>query len=89
MVARSCLNALLSTRLRQGRVPCLASFHAASAYRVPHRLRAVHDGYRTQLVIAGRDIRAYTRNGFDWTDRYAPVVASARTLNCKSAIPRR
>jgi bifunctional non-homologous end joining protein LigD len=45
-----------------------------------------YDGYRTQLAIDGRDIRAFTRNGHDWTDRYAPVVTSARGLRCQSAI---
>ena len=29
-----------------------------------------HDGYRTLLIIERRKARAYTRNGFDWTERY-------------------
>jgi ATP-dependent DNA ligase len=27
-----------------------------------------HDGYRTLLIIEGREARAYTRNGFDWSE---------------------
>jgi bifunctional non-homologous end joining protein LigD len=42
-----------------------------------------HDGYRTVLIIERRKARAYTRNGFDWTERYAD---SAAKLNCHSAI---
>src|SRR3546814_15048114 len=32
-----------------------------------HELK--YDGYRTQIVIGGGGARAYTRNGFDWSDR--------------------
>ena len=45
-----------------------------------------YDGYRTQLAIAGNDSRAYTRNGYDWTDRYGIVVAAAKALKCRSAV---
>ena len=45
-----------------------------------------YDGHRTQLAIAGQDSRAYTRNGYDWTDRYGIVVATARALQCRSAV---
>ena len=33
-----------------------------------------HDGYRTLLVVERRKARAYTRNGFDWSDRYPGIV---------------
>ena len=36
-----------------------------------------HDGYRTMLVRDSDGIRAFTRNGFDWTDRY-PVHRASR-----------
>lgn len=45
-----------------------------------------HDGCRTQLVIVGEEMRAFTRNGHDWTDRYRPVLRAAGELNCSSAI---
>lgn len=45
-----------------------------------------HDGYRTELVIDGDDIRAFTRRGADWTAKYRPVVSAARELPTRSAI---
>jgi DNA ligase D-like protein (predicted ligase) len=45
-----------------------------------------YDGYRTQLVIQGGSVRAYTRNGHDWTDRYRPLVQAAAELSCSSAV---
>src|SRR5262245_47534144 len=45
-----------------------------------------HDGYRTLLLIERRKARAYTRNGFDWTERYAGIARGAAKLNCHSAI---
>jgi bifunctional non-homologous end joining protein LigD len=31
-------------------------------------------------------VRAYTRNGFDWSDRYPGLVRSAARLNCRAAV---
>jgi bifunctional non-homologous end joining protein LigD len=45
-----------------------------------------YDGYRTQIVIDGGDVRAFTRNGHDWTDRYRGVLRAAGELKCDSAI---
>src|SRR5262245_24276619 len=45
-----------------------------------------HDGYRTLLITERRKARAYTRNGFDWTDRYAGIAKAASNLECRSAI---
>nr|WP_075218160.1 non-homologous end-joining DNA ligase [Mongoliimonas terrestris] len=45
-----------------------------------------HDGYRTELVITPDDVRAYTRNGHDWTDRYPRIVDAAAALSCGSAV---
>jgi DNA ligase D-like protein (predicted ligase) len=45
-----------------------------------------HDGYRTQLLLNGGDGQAFTRNGFDWSDRYRHVLSDARQLDCSSAI---
>jgi ATP-dependent DNA ligase len=36
-----------------------------------------HDGYRTLLVIEGGLPRAYTRNGFDWSERYPGILSSS------------
>jgi bifunctional non-homologous end joining protein LigD len=45
-----------------------------------------HDGYRTLLTIERRKAHAYTRNGFDWTDRYSGITKGAAKLDCRSAI---
>jgi len=45
-----------------------------------------HDGYRTLLIIERREACAYTRNGFDWTDRYRGITKAAAKLDCRSAI---
>ncbi len=45
-----------------------------------------YDGYRTLISVGGGSGRAYTRSGLDWTDRFAPVVADATTLDVSSAL---
>jgi DNA ligase D-like protein (predicted ligase) len=45
-----------------------------------------HDGFRTQILIEGNEVRAFTRNGFDWTERYSRIVGAAGELRCSSAI---
>ena len=45
-----------------------------------------HDGYRTQLIIERGKARAYTRNSFDWTDRYQRIAKAASKIGCRSAI---
>jgi bifunctional non-homologous end joining protein LigD len=45
-----------------------------------------HDGYRTILIIERRKARAYTRNGFDWTESYLGITKAAAKLDCRSAI---
>lgn len=32
------------------------------------------DGYRAAVAAAGNSVRIYTRNGLDWTDKFAPLV---------------
>jgi bifunctional non-homologous end joining protein LigD len=45
-----------------------------------------YDGYRTQFHVSGGTVRTYTRNGFDWSERYLPLVRAAERLPCRSAI---
>lgn len=45
-----------------------------------------HDGYRTQLVIENQQVRAFSRNGHDWTDRYPAAVMAVCDLPCENAI---
>lgn len=45
-----------------------------------------YDGYRTQIVIDRGDVRIFTRNGHDWTARYAPVGFEALRLGATTAV---
>ena len=45
-----------------------------------------YDGYRTQIVVEGSSVRAFTRNGHDWTAKYQPIINAARDLDCHAAI---
>src|SRR5436190_1870646 len=45
-----------------------------------------HDGYRTLIVIDRGRIRAFTRNGNDWTSTYRRVVEACAKLNCDTAL---
>jgi bifunctional non-homologous end joining protein LigD len=45
-----------------------------------------HDGYRSQVLLERGQVRVFTRNGHDWTDRYPSIVLAAANLRCKSAI---
>jgi DNA ligase D-like protein (predicted ligase) len=64
-------------------VPTLASC-APEGAGWTHEIR--HDGYRTQLIIDESGVRAFTRNGFDWSDRYPTLLKAAGELKCSSAI---
>jgi ATP-dependent DNA ligase len=45
-----------------------------------------HDGYRSQVVIEPDQVRVFSRNGHDWSDRYPGLVRAAAHLPCKTAI---
>jgi bifunctional non-homologous end joining protein LigD len=41
-----------------------------------------HDGF----CISGKDARAFTRSGLDWSDKYQRVIEACRKLRCRSAL---
>jgi bifunctional non-homologous end joining protein LigD len=45
-----------------------------------------HDGYRSQVVIERRQVRVFSRNGYDWSDRYPGTARAASHLRCQTAI---
>jgi DNA ligase D-like protein (predicted ligase) len=52
-----------------------------------HWIREIkHDGYRSQVVIERGKVRVFSRNGYDWSDRYPGIVRAAANLPCRSAI---
>ena len=38
------------------------------------------------MLIERRKARVFSRNGYDWSDRYPSIVRAAANLQCKSAI---
>jgi bifunctional non-homologous end joining protein LigD len=38
-----------------------------------------HDGYRCQVLLERGQMRVFTRNGHDWSDRY-PSIVRARSI---------
>src|SRR5262245_46198220 len=44
-----------------------------------------HDGYRTLLIIERGKARVYTRNGYDWAERYTGIRKAVAKLDCCSA----
>jgi len=45
-----------------------------------------YDGYRTQLAIGGGEVKAFTRNGHDWTAKYPDIVQAGGGIDCMSAL---
>ena len=45
-----------------------------------------YDGYRTLIVIDRGQVRAFTRNGNDWTRAYRRVVEACGKLACETAL---
>ncbi|AZO07734.1 ATP-dependent DNA ligase [Mesorhizobium sp. M3A.F.Ca.ET.080.04.2.1] len=44
------------------------------------------DGYRTQLIKDADGIRLYTKTGIDWTAKYRPLAAEAKSIEAESFI---
>ncbi|WP_149805213.1 RNA ligase family protein [Mesorhizobium sp. NFR06] len=45
-----------------------------------------YDGFRTQIIRDWAGVRAFSRNGHDWSKRYWPIVAAAEKLPAKAFI---
>ena len=45
-----------------------------------------YDGYRTQVLLERGQARVFTRNGYDWSDRYPSIIRAASHLPSQSAI---
>ncbi|MBB3693265.1 DNA ligase D [Sphingomonas sp. BK580] len=45
-----------------------------------------YDGYRALVAVADGQAKVYTRNGLDWTDKFAGVAAAAGALPVGSAL---
>src|SRR3546814_5352523 len=49
--------------------------HVPAGNQWLHELK--YDGYRCLLAKSGDQIRAYTRSGLDWSEKFPEIVASA------------
>lgn len=45
-----------------------------------------HDGYRLIVQRAGNRVRLFTRNGYDWSDRYPLIVEAALRIRTNSFV---
>jgi bifunctional non-homologous end joining protein LigD len=45
-----------------------------------------YDGYRCQVLLERGEARVFTRNGYDWSDRYPSIIRAVSHLPCQSAI---
>lgn len=45
-----------------------------------------HDGYRLLIQRDGKRVRLFTRNGYDWTDKYPLIVEAALRNRCTSFV---
>jgi len=45
-----------------------------------------HDGYRLIIQREGKRVRLFTRNGYDWSDRYPLIVEAARRNRASSFV---
>ena len=69
---------------------CRKGLHAKKSERLASLPVATQDAagllHQPQRTRHLRKARAYTRNGFDWSERYAGIIKAAAKLNCRSAI---
>jgi hypothetical protein len=64
--------------------PCQPS-HVATPHTGPDWFHEIkHDGIRLLVRRDGDCVRAFTRNGNDWTARYPAIVAAASALRARS-----
>jgi bifunctional non-homologous end joining protein LigD len=62
--------------------PCAPIRAAKSGLGWVHEIK--HDGYRLIVRRDGLTVRLFTRNGYDWTERYPAIAAAASKLLAKS-----
>ncbi|MBV1691687.1 DNA ligase D [Novosphingobium sp. G106] len=44
------------------------------------------DGYRALISVAGADVRVFTRNGLNWTDKFGPLVEAIAAMDLPPAL---
>ena len=44
------------------------------------------DGYRAMIAVNGTEVRVYTRNGLDWSDKFAPLAKAIAAMDLPPAL---
>jgi bifunctional non-homologous end joining protein LigD len=44
------------------------------------------DGYRLEIAAMGQEVRIYTRNGLDWTEKFGPLAEAVAALDLPSCL---
>ena len=78
-------------RAKPGRLPAFRAVQLATLVdAVPTGNGWMHeikfDGYRALVACAGDDIRIFTRNGHDWTEKFAPLAAALAALDLPACL---
>ncbi|WP_133364694.1 DNA ligase D [Qipengyuania sediminis] len=70
-----------SAPLPKFRAPQLATLvdSVPAGNRWMHEIK--FDGYRALIAAKGNEVRVYTRNGKDWTEKFAPLVEAIAALD--------
>lgn len=68
-----------------GKLPAFATPQLATLVdSVPEGKGWIHevkyDGYRCLIAASGQEVRAYTRSGLDWSEKFAAIVDAVRDL---------
>jgi bifunctional non-homologous end joining protein LigD len=45
-----------------------------------------YDGYRVQMHVTGGNARIFTRNGYDWTERFSSIARAAAALAVREVV---
>jgi bifunctional non-homologous end joining protein LigD len=76
---------------KAGKIPPFIAPQLATLVETPptgtdwlHEIK--YDGYRALASVAGGNIIIRTRNGFDWTDKFRPLVEPIAKLPCDAAL---
>jgi bifunctional non-homologous end joining protein LigD len=80
-----------STRRTQGKPPAFQAPQLATLVdAVPSGNGWMHeikfDGYRAMVAVSGEKVHVFTRNGLDWTDKFAPLARAIAALDLPPAL---
>ena len=87
LLGRLAFSAAVDYLARHARIP-FRTLHPERRPNVPDRPEWIHeikhDGYRLIIQRDGKRVRLWTRNGYDWSDRF-PLIAEAALRNRNSS----